>query len=241
MIKLKEKDNIWFTADTHFNHKNICYGVSDWDNKEVACRKFETIEDMNQTIIDNINRLVGKNDILFHLGDWSFSNIDSIWNFRKQINCKNIFQLPGNHDHHIKNDKILPNCHWSLSETNKIEDGVNSIELPIKLQEKYGKIDDMFDVSAKDLFTEVLPELVKIKIDNQEIILSHYPIDQWENMDWGAFMLHGHTHHTIDDSEPNKLYRRKDVGIDNPHLVPYSWSELKNELLAKPIKKHYNR
>ena len=33
-INLSEDQNIFFISDTHYNHKNICRGVSTWDLKE---------------------------------------------------------------------------------------------------------------------------------------------------------------------------------------------------------------
>ena len=101
--------NIFFTPDSHYCHSNLCIGISKWDDKEKSCRNFQTLEEMNELIVKNINDTVGENDILYHLGDWSFGGIENIWEFRKRINCKNIYLVPGNHDYHIKNDKMLPN------------------------------------------------------------------------------------------------------------------------------------
>ena len=53
-------------------------------------------------------------DTLYHLGDWSFGGIENIWNFRKRINCKNIYLVPGNHDHHIKKNKLEKPKNWIL-------------------------------------------------------------------------------------------------------------------------------
>ena len=105
MVKLKNKDNIWFTSDTHYSHKNICLGVSEWSEPERSCRNFLNLTEMNDEIVYQINRNVKEDDILFHLGDWSFGGIDKIWEFRKKINCKNIHLVLGNHDHHIKKNK----------------------------------------------------------------------------------------------------------------------------------------
>ena len=60
---------------------------------------------MNAHIVGNINELVGQDDILFHLGDWSFGGFEQIQKFRDQIVCKNIHLILGNHDHHIGNNK----------------------------------------------------------------------------------------------------------------------------------------
>ena len=202
-------NNIWFTSDTHHSHKNICIGVSDWDDKEKSCRNFQTLEEMNELIVTNINKCVKEDDILYHLGDWSFGGINNIWEFRKQIKCKNIYLVPGNHDHHIKKNKILPQKEYDIN------------------------------IYAHDCFLEILPELTKIIIDKQEVILCHFSLEEWENMDRGSIMLHGHSHHTRDYTDLNMYYRRKDVGMDNPEFRPYSWNEIKEEMKERKIKKRY--
>ena len=103
-LTIEPHQRVWFTSDTHYNHKNICRGTSNW----VECSKtsdFDEIEQMNEVIIDNINYSVREDDILFHLGDWSFGGYENIEGFRQKIICKNIHLLLGNHDHHIENDK----------------------------------------------------------------------------------------------------------------------------------------
>lgn len=108
--------NIWFTSDLHYNHRNIVKGISEWTDKS-GCRNFQTLEEMNQTLVDNINDNVKENDILYCLGDWSFRGKNSIYEFRKQLNVKTIHLILGNHDLHIEkgssvqiNDEVEINC-----------------------------------------------------------------------------------------------------------------------------------
>lgn len=96
--------NIWFTSDTHYNHKNIVRGTAEWEDKS-ACRNFETLEEHNNTLIDNFNKLVKADDIIYHLGDWSFGGFQAIQDFRDRLNCKTIHLILGNHDHHIQRNK----------------------------------------------------------------------------------------------------------------------------------------
>jgi calcineurin-like phosphoesterase family protein len=57
--------NIFMISDMHFGHKNIMlYEV----------RPFKSVEDMDNSIIQNWNKVVGKNDKVFVLGDVSFYN-----------------------------------------------------------------------------------------------------------------------------------------------------------------------
>jgi calcineurin-like phosphoesterase family protein len=103
MITL-QSENLWFTSDTHYAHKNICRGVSNWEPSD-ATRDFETLEDMNNALVERINERVKPDDWLIHLGDWSFGGQERIAEFREKILCKNIVLILGNHDHHIVNNK----------------------------------------------------------------------------------------------------------------------------------------
>ena len=46
----------------------------------------------------NINKNVGINDTLYHLGDFAFRSVKDITEYRERINCKNVHLLLGNHD-----------------------------------------------------------------------------------------------------------------------------------------------
>lgn len=95
---------------THYNHKNLCRGVTDWRNPDgsipiAQTRDFPSIQKMNDTMVNNINSVVMHDDMLIHLGDWSFGGFDSIRQFYDRLVCKNIYLILGNHDHHIKNNR----------------------------------------------------------------------------------------------------------------------------------------
>jgi len=79
--------------------------VSNWTGGLDKTRDFKTIDQMNAAIINGINQTVGQDDILVHLGDWSFGGFESIQEFRDRIICKNIYLILGNHDHHIENNR----------------------------------------------------------------------------------------------------------------------------------------
>ena len=103
-LTLNKGQKLWFTSDTHYNHANICSATTKWTDP-VTCREFKSLEHMNAHIVGNINEKVGQDDILFHLGDWSFGGFEQIELFRNQIVCRNVHIITGNHDHHIENDR----------------------------------------------------------------------------------------------------------------------------------------
>ena len=115
-LALNKGQKLWFTSDTHYNHANICSATTQW-TEPVTCREFKSLEHMNNTLVSNINEFVGQDDILIHLGDWSFGGFEQIEKFRNQIVCQNIHIVTGNHDHHIERNK--DNCQSLFSSVNK--------------------------------------------------------------------------------------------------------------------------
>ena len=82
------KQGIWFTSDTHFGHHNIL---------KFCNRPWKTTEEMDEALINNWNRVVSKDDIVFHLGDFAFAS-NGRW--EELINALNghIYLILGNHD-----------------------------------------------------------------------------------------------------------------------------------------------
>ena len=104
-IRLQPGQQVWFTSDTHFDHKNICRATTSWEDSDDITRDFSSLDQMNDELIYWINARVGQDDILFHLGDWSFNGFENIRKFRERIVCKNVHLILGNHDHHINRNK----------------------------------------------------------------------------------------------------------------------------------------
>lgn len=115
----------FFTSDTHFNHKNICRGVSSWADK-TGTRDFINLEQMNNILISNINAIVSKNDTLYHLGDFAFGDHSLIPNFRERINCDHIILIRGNHDDHIFDFK---NCFEKIYDYYELRIGRKQLNL----------------------------------------------------------------------------------------------------------------
>ncbi len=110
-----------FTADTHFYHRNII--------KYSAVRNCFTDEfHMNEVIIDNWNKQVKPTDIVYHLGDFAFTNATNAIELLRRLNGK-VILISGNHDHKIiKNEEfksLLYNLEFSYHET--VIDKINVI------------------------------------------------------------------------------------------------------------------
>lgn len=88
-IKLEFGQNLFFTSDLHFGHRNVL---------KFCNRPWEDEKQMSQGLIDNWNSAVTNNDIVFVLGDtfW-FNDSRSIKKVLSQLNGKEIYILPGNH------------------------------------------------------------------------------------------------------------------------------------------------
>lgn len=81
-------DHLFFTSDTHFGHQNIL---------QYSQRPFKDTNEMDDTIIDNWNRVVGPDDTVYHLGDFAFGDISSIKKLVARLNGR-IILIKGNHD-----------------------------------------------------------------------------------------------------------------------------------------------
>ena len=121
MLKIPNDRKVWVTSDTHYSHTNICRGVTNWrlpngDVPEKQTRPFETLDKMNASIVNNINEVVGQDDMLIHFGDWSFGGFENIEELRNRIICKEIHLIFGNHDHHIVNNRDGCQKHFASSQ-----------------------------------------------------------------------------------------------------------------------------
>lgn len=77
---------IHFSADTHFNHEAIL---------KMAGRPFEAIAEHDAHLINEINKQVQPNDTLWIVGDVAWHSVEHL---KRQIVCKNVYLIWGNHD-----------------------------------------------------------------------------------------------------------------------------------------------
>jgi len=143
----------YFIADTHFFHGNIIkYTNRPVLNEEEQLKlgsgeRFkvseQSINRMNDLLIDRINSVVDSSDRLYHVGDFLYGIYDPKQIYEKaveilrKINCEEIHLIRGNHDHPVIeplfasvkeqhtlkiNNEFLHMNHWAMAiwpESNK--------------------------------------------------------------------------------------------------------------------------
>lgn len=147
------KRNYWFTADSHWSHSNIIkyckrrFALSDdeldfLDNGENFRVSSESTRIHDDYLIDQINKYVGKEDVLWHLGDFCFAPKHCYYevcrDFRNRIKCNHVNFIFGNHDqrniynlfesshdlyHLYIGNQLLVLCHYALAVWNKSHHG----------------------------------------------------------------------------------------------------------------------
>lgn len=78
--------NVFITSDTHFGHANII---------KYANRPFESVEEMNEALVENWNSVVKQGDKVYHLGDVTM-NSKSL-DIMSRLNGRKVL-IKGNHD-----------------------------------------------------------------------------------------------------------------------------------------------
>ena len=75
----------YFTGCTHFGHANII---------KLANRPYSSVEEMNETLIENWNNKVKPQDTVYHLGDFAWNDP---YSYETYLNGT-LVKIQGNHD-----------------------------------------------------------------------------------------------------------------------------------------------
>lgn len=105
------KKETYFMADPHFDHFNVI---------KYSNRPYQNVDEMNNSIIDNINAVVKETDDLYIVGDFWGSTEEAMKSYLRRIKCKNLFFIYGNHDKKIRHNKQLQGFFKSLDEYKEI-------------------------------------------------------------------------------------------------------------------------
>lgn len=219
--------NHFFTSDPHWHHRGIirytdrCKVVlypdelKAYQAGQLAITKEHT-DRMNTMLIDNINKMVKRDDVLHINGDIvvGVSHRDYkkfLPAILERINCKNLFCVYGNHDSPDTLDQ-----HFT-----------KGFVRPILLIEKTtGKfyIDDR---------GQGVQAVRKSRENYWGFSLDHYAQAIWRNNHRGYFNLYGHSHHNAETMLNIAFANRRsiDIGFDNAYALfgehrPFSLPEV---------------
>ena len=169
------------------------------------------------TIIDNINEIVGHDDELWILGDLSYRcTVEHTLECLRRINCQHLHLIIGNHDRNFRlrfNDMLYEDVFETIDDYCEID-----MELPV------------LDESGK----------ITVATTQQSIAMSHFPRlsalaeehGDWPS-NWNEFadmapttegwLLYGHTHQDVPDgTDPRSV----NVGLDVWDFKPVSEQQI---------------
>lgn len=166
--------NYFFTADEHYGHQNII---------KYCNRPFKSVSEMDKVLIDNHNRVVTKDDIVIHAGDFTFKSHGGFVKYFTQLDGNHVF-LRGSHDgwmdskYHeiweaqIKGQNIVV-CHYAMRRWARSHYGSWNLH-----GHSHGKLESegkQYDIGVDNnnfypvLFDDIA-KIMKTKPDNLDII-----------------------------------------------------------------------
>ncbi len=177
----------------------------------VPPRGFKTIQEHDAAIIEAWNKEVAPNDVVWFLGDFIFeAQAELAMTYFKMLNG-HIYLLWGNHT-----------------------SGVRQI-YKRELEKRFGKEDvELYPLTWENKVTFV-GDYVKLILDGQMLVLSHFPFRVWDSQHHGAWNLSGHSHGNDKGRLPTvKEGKCFDIGID-VFGKPVDFEEVKSIMANKTV------
>lgn len=176
----------FFTSDLHEGHTSI-----------LKHRPFRDNQEMRAELIRRWNSVVTDKDIVYVLGDVTFSPPKYAVEFVQRLRGHKHLVF-GNHD---------------------------------KRMRKTPEFLTLFE-STHDLVTVKVQD-TEAPGGNRIVVLCHFPLLTWDRSHYGSYMLHGHSHGSLPESE-HAL--RIDVGVDCWDFTPVSYEQIKQKMGGKSFK-----
>lgn len=199
--------NTWFYSDPHFLHANIV---------SFSGRPFEDVTEMNEALVENWNRTVGDDDLIWVLGDVAMGSIADSLALCARLRGRK-FLLCGNHDrpwagarHSAKQSHNWAKRYIDEGRFEVVLDGgtVPVVELH----------SDLGDVAV---------QLCHFPRVGDHTVEERYK--EWRPKDDGGWLLHGHVHEAWHIDPPN---RQINVGVDVNDFRPVQDSALAEIILG---------
>jgi calcineurin-like phosphoesterase family protein len=131
---------MYFISDFHFCHRKVI---------DYAHRPFANIEEMNETMVEKYNSVVGANDSITIVGDFAFGGIENFINYAKRLNGVKTL-IRGNHDKSISDNEVLNAgfvevAHSKIITSDKLKIGIS--HFPFR---KRGEMPGKYDISPNN-------------------------------------------------------------------------------------------
>lgn len=97
----KRESKVFVTSDLHFNHSKIC------EYEKESRGHFQSLDEMNEKLIENWNSVVGDKDTVYMLGDIFMGPLDPIDETMPRLNGHKIL-IRGNHDTTPRVQRMIP-------------------------------------------------------------------------------------------------------------------------------------
>ena len=94
--------NTFFTADLHLGHTNVI---------KYCNRPFQTVEEMNEKLIENWNERISDKDEIYVIGDFAFMGTKQTEEVLKRLKGRK-YLLRGNHDKNLNETMALKYFQW---------------------------------------------------------------------------------------------------------------------------------
>lgn len=205
-----DESKFFYISDLHHGHnKSFLYGGK---------RGYNSIQEHDKDIVRRWNEVCDNTSIVFNLGDVQFDDGkgEKFLNLHRQLNFAEVYILTGNHCSGMRTVYIEE---MKQQFPNSVIDGRLNYEVYplIKILDGYKKI-------------VFLPTYVETIINNNFIVLCHYPLYSFHNQGKLGTQLSGHVHGNCALTHPNTgKGMRLDVSYEN-FKHPISLKEVKRIL-----------
>lgn len=199
---------------------------------------------------------------LGHLTHYNHKNlVKGISSWTNKVKCRDYETLDEHNDKLVKNinscvaldDTLYFLGDWSFGSTKDILDFRNRLVCK-NIHMILGNHDKTIKQKQRELigqnkFTSI-SQIKEVKIEDQLIVLCHFPMRTWEKAHKGSWMLHGHCHGTLENHYRFKqlfskffirteIAKTMDVGIDtHPQFKPYSYEAIKQIMDKRSVFKN---
>lgn len=166
-------------------------------------RPFENVQEMHIDIEKKWNETVTPDDIVIYLGDLSFARREDVGFVNEMLKRLNgtIHFVMGNHDKYEEIRKIP----------------------------RFASVQDYLEVRITHNVDSDIHIGAKEKVETLFCVM-HYPIYSWNKKHHGSYMVHGHSHMNLSNSEHHNQNRIIDVGCMGYDYRPISYIEIIKKL-----------